>query len=422
MEADMKPSIVLLLSLALLSCNQVEAPLADLAKVEKNLAFTCKHEIIPAPPAETELLFNYARWLQKNNQLGRDGSVDVLVERLYRIASENGHFKASINLQNGAMRGVFNLRGNEHLPMSQQLIEAGVASGYYFVGMFLNQGSAGLQQDLAVALRYFRKAADEGSAVAQYSIGEKLEPRRASPEIALKMYRCAAEQGHGKAAIALGVYLKNNGKYQQALEVFQLGIAAGNSSASSRLSRGFKGVSDVEDLYFLDQEMDIGRAERYEKIWDVLASYSYAAPSVPEINDIVPLPPAKLPKWDGKLQWLEAYLANVAPDKPGEALITKLAEAKGLDPLTGKPLPGSPAFSQADLYPSRSYTGELCSTSGYWTKIELCRECAVDGPIARYIDKGEVMPPLLMRHYKRRHWPWSDKTTEYVEPVEWKLI
>ncbi|WP_039791998.1 DUF6396 domain-containing protein, partial [Pseudomonas agarici] len=76
--------------------------------------------------------------------------------------------------------------------------------------------------------------------------------------------------------------------------------------------------------------------------WSLLANYSYANPSVPEINEILPLPPAKLPAWDGKLQWLEARLANVRPQKPHEALIQQLAKAKLLEPATGKPMPGSP--------------------------------------------------------------------------------
>ena len=110
-----------------------------LTEIKANLAFTCVHETIPEPTAEADFLFQYARWLQKNNQLKQDKSVNSEIERLYRIASENDHYKANINLQNGAMRGHFNVRDDEHLRMSQQLIDAGVATGYYFVGTFLRR-------------------------------------------------------------------------------------------------------------------------------------------------------------------------------------------------------------------------------------------------------------------------------------------
>ncbi|UGA40268.1 DUF6396 domain-containing protein [Chromobacterium haemolyticum] len=85
---------------------------------------------------------------------------------------------------------------------------------------------------------------------------------------------------------------------------------------------------------------DDERSRRYKIISDVLSDYSYAHPKVPELDEIVPLPPAPLPAWDGKLKWLEAFKANVAPEKPSEALMSKQAAAKGLDPKTGRPLNG----------------------------------------------------------------------------------
>ncbi|WP_455885708.1 DUF6396 domain-containing protein, partial [Pseudomonas spelaei] len=216
----------------------------------------------------------YARWLQKNNQLKQDKTVDAEIERLYRIAAENKHYKANINLQNGAMRGKFKLRGDEHLRLSQQLIDAGVATGYYFVGIFLQQGGAGLKQDEEMSLRYFRKAADEGSALAQYLIGEKLEPIDIAPKVALQMYRCAAAQGNGEAANSLGIDLKIEGEYQNALEAFQMGVAAGTSTSASRLNKGFRNPPPSDQLYYLGQQQDLERAERYEKIWRILANYS----------------------------------------------------------------------------------------------------------------------------------------------------
>ncbi|QPO23898.1 sel1 repeat family protein [Pseudomonas sp. Y39-6] len=343
--------LLLLSSLLLAACNNGDAltylnqdlPMNPIAEAKEKLTFTCVHETIPQPSAGTDVLFQYARWLQKNNQLKQDETVDAEIERLYRIAAENGHYKANINLQNGTMRGKFKLRGDEHLRLSQQLIDANVATGYYFIGLFLKSGSAGLKQDPEMALRYFRKASDQGSALAQAFVGDKLAPINIAPDIARQMRRCAAEQGHGDAAGALGINLKNMGLFQQALEVLQMGVAAGDESSASRLGKGFRGPQPDDQLYYIGQQEDLERAERYEKIWRILANYSYAAPKVPEINDILPLPPAKLPAWDGKLQWLEARLANVPPEKPSEALIQQLAKAKLLEPTTGRPTPASPA-------------------------------------------------------------------------------
>jgi hypothetical protein len=422
---------ILLSSLLLAACNNGDAltdlnqdlPMNPIAEAKEKLTFTCVHETIPQPSAGADVLFQYARWLQKNNQLKQDETVDAEIERLYRIAAENGHYKANINLQNGTMRGKFKLRGDEHLRLSQQLIDANVATGYYFIGLFLKSGSAGLKQDPEMALRYFRKASDQGSALAQAFVGDKLAPINIAPDIARQMRRCAAEQGHGDAAGALGINLKNMGLFQQALEVLQMGVAAGDESSASRLGKGFRGPQPDDQLYYIGQQEDLERAERYEKIWRILANYSYAAPKVPEINDILPLPPAKLPAWDGKLQWLEARLANVPPEKPSEALIQQLAKAKLLEPATGRPTPDSPAFIKAS-YPEPTCTsGQACPQTGYWRAFSLSRDVYArfnDGVIRRF-EKNEIMPTLQIESHKPR-FLLPDIITVNEESIEWRLL
>jgi hypothetical protein len=405
-----------------ISTSTKETPLNPSTGIKAKLAFTCVHEQIPAASAEADMLFQYARWLQKNNQLKQDKTVDAEIERLYRIASENGHHKANVNLQNGAMRGTFKLRGKEHLRMSEQLIDAGVATGYYFVGIFLQHGAAGLQKDHEIALRYYRKAADEGNALAQAYIADKLAPIDVAPDVARQMRRCAAEQGHGKSALALGVHFKNKGKYQEALELFQMGVVAGNDGAAGRLEKGFRDPKPDNRLHYLGQQEDLERAERYKKIWKILSGYSYANPKVPEINEILPLPPAPLPAWDGKLQWLEERLANIPPEKPSETLINQLAKAKLLDPATGQGLPGSPAFSQSHLSAPNCHSGQACPVSGYWKVGWLPRHYSVDRSVARYFEQGEILPTQLVQRYQMRTWPFSDRITRHEQAVEWYLL
>ena len=406
------------------STSTKEKPLNPLTEAKAKMAFNCVHEQVPTPSAETDVLFKYARWLQKNNQLKQDKSVDAEIERLYRIASENGHYKANINLQNGAMRGYFRLRGEEHLRMSEQLIDAGVATGYYFVGIFLQNGSAGLQKDHEIALRYYRKAADQGSALAQYYVGEKLEPIDIAPKVALQMYSCAAEQGNGKAATSLGVYLSEVGQYQEALEAFQLGVAAGDETAAGFLDDGFRSPEPADELNYLGQPEDLERADRYEKIWKILSGYSYANPKVPEINEIVPLPPATLPSWDGKLQWLEERLANIPPEKPSEALINQLAKAKVLEPATGRPMPGSSAFIQIDYIKRPTcISGQACTHTGYWLAESIAGQSwsRLEKGEPRRFEKGEIMPTLNVKHRHSRLL-LADRVTVEEENIEWRLF
>ncbi|MNG76554.1 hypothetical protein D3C79_350800 [compost metagenome] len=384
---------------------------------DERLAFFCNHEDFRSASKEVDQLFQYARWLQKNNQLKRDLVIYSEIEALYRIAAENGHVKANINLQNGAMRGHFKLRGHEYLRLNEQLIDARVATGYLFVGYFLEQGGAGLKKDPEMALRYFRKAADEGNAEAQYLVSEKLAPINIAPAIAQQMRRCAAEQGHGKAAVALGVSLRRDGDYRGALEVFQMGIAGGYEQAAGYLDDGFRGPEPTKIIHFLGQTKDLERADRYHKIWRILANYSYASPKVPEINEIVPLPPAKLPPWDGKLQWLEERLANIPPEKPSEALILRLAKEKVLDPATGKPMPGSPAFKKASFPIMTCHSGEACPESGYWKAMIASWEETI-----QHFEEGQIMPKLLQQWRTPRIWPLSDKIGQSENPVKWGLL
>ena len=427
----MRPTF-LLSCLLLAACGSVGAhnpktkdiPVNPLTEIKAKLVFDCVHEQIPAPTAEADVLFQYARWLQKNNQLKPDKTVDVEIERLYRIAAENNHYKANINLQNGAMRGQFTLRSTEHLRLSQQLIEADVATGFYFIAIFLQQGSAGLQKDPEMALRYFRKAADRGNDQAQYFVGDKLAPIDLAPDIARKMRRCAAEQGNGKAAVELGVNLKGKKQYKEALEAFQFGVAAGDETSASFLEYGFRNPPTSDELDYLGQQQDLERAERYERIGTVLSNYSYANPTVPEINEILPLPPAKLPAWDGKLQWLEARLANVPPEKPSAALINQLAKAMVLDPATGKPMPGSPSFSETQFLEPTCPSNSACPESGYW-KIMWSgegRHVLLDRNVPRYFKQGEIMPEARFGFYRKQLWPLSDKPMETQLGVTWGLL
>ena len=421
--------LLILACLALAACDGGTSPTSvkketdvdPLSTINTRLAFTCKHENIPQPSAESDVLFKYARWLQKNNQLKEDVKVDAEIERLYRIAAENGHDKANINLQNGAMRGHFHLSGAERLRMSQALIDAGVASGYYFVAIYLQHGAAGLQQDDEMALRYYRKAADEGNAQAQAYVGDKLAPAKMAPDIARQMLHCAAEQGEAEAANSLGNIYAVEKKYKEAVESFQLGVAAGDESSAGFLEHGFESQDSTDRLYYLDLEKDPERASRYERIGEILGNYSYAHPVVTEINDIVPLPPARLPAWDGKLKWLEERKANIPPAKPTESLIAELAKAKQLNPATGRPLPSSPHFNKDDVAQLLCRSGEACPKSGYW-QLAWIPNSGISKEETRYFKQGDIMPTDLVERFTPRPWPLKDKRVLEEQWIDWRFI
>lgn len=316
---------------------------SDMAGLKPDAAFTCAKEAdrIPQRDSEAEQLYQHARWLRRNNLLKDDPAVYPAIERLVRIATAYGHDKANLALRgmlkNGQAKSLNPIK--ESVDLVEDLIQRGIPGGYYDMGNYLMQGY-GVVGDFDLGKRYYRKAADLGSPDAQYLIGDKLvDTRRHPPEvvvIGLQMLRCAAEQGHAEAALGLGVYIYEE-KPKEAMEAYQWGAKAGDSQSASRMEDGFTITDPSRGLYLGQTQPDPERARRYRVISEFLSNYDYLGPKVPEIDAIVPLPPAKLPAWDGKFKWLEEFKADVPPPLPFEKRIEEMARAKGLDPKTGRP-------------------------------------------------------------------------------------
>ena len=420
---------VLLAALTLTACSKENSmpTVPDLATVRANLAFTCVYEADHLPPLdpEADVLFKYARYLQK-----LEGPKDFDdVARYYRIAAAHGHYKANSNLQKLVSEGMASspLPQRESVALASQLIDAGVPSGYYDIGYYLNLGY-GLKQDKEMALRYFRKAADLGNADAQFYVGDLLAPRDNAPEIARQMRQCATEQGHGEAAGTLGVNLSGKKHFPEAVAAFQKGVIAGDSMSASFLEDGFKAPPPSDGLNYLALPNDPERSRRYELIWRFLIRNDGRNPKVPDIDQIVPLPPAKLPPWDGTFQWQKEQDAAVPLEKPSVELINRLSEAKNLDPATGLPLTTSAKTAQTTTSAAeqkalplgtKASTGEQCPQRGLW----CVRGAASISGSRREFEKGDILPPLTA--YDPRPFAWMDSLLgmrEQSADVTWELI
>ncbi|PHO19760.1 hypothetical protein FXB68_11425 [Aggregatibacter actinomycetemcomitans] len=144
-----------------------------------------------------------------------------------------------------------------------------------------------------------------------------------------QLLSCASAQGLGKASVMLGIGLQRKNEYQQALEVFHQGTKNGNDSSARRLANAFSGKPKEGEMYFLDLSEDQERSKRYKIIEDYLSEKDYLQPKVPDLDEIVPLPPAPLPDWDGKIAF-QRWFEGEAPPKPSEALMFKLANQAGV--------------------------------------------------------------------------------------------
>ena len=312
-------------------------------QLKANLAFVCKHEEKPKLLPETQQLYNYALYHDLHNMwTGKRGdAVWNGLARYYRIAAMNGDYKANIRLQYLLKSGRISsdMPQTEVHNLNEELAKQLPATAYYNLYGYLDVGY-GVRTEKDGKYAYLRKAADLGSREAQYVVGDILtdindeETRLLRLKIYDQLLACASEQGLGQASVMLGIGLQSKKEYQQALEVFHQGTKNGNDSSARRLAHAFSGKPKEGEMYFLNLSEDSERSRRYKIIGDYLSDKDYLQPKVPDLDDIVPLPPAPLPKWDGKIAF-QRWFEGEAPSKPDEALVRRLAWQAGLNGDTG---------------------------------------------------------------------------------------
>jgi TPR repeat protein len=355
-------SIAICLALALCACSNKDNPMptqADWSAVRAKLAFTCVHEADHLPPLDpqADTLFQYALFLEKN-----PGPKDYdAAARYYRIAAAYGHYKANHNLQLLVSTGQASSphAARETVDLAEQLIAAGIPGGYYDMGHFLELGY-GVKQDEGKARIYFRKAADLGSPEGQYYVGNLLSSKDRAPDISRQMMECAVDQGYGKAGSYLGIDLVDRQLYAEAVEALQKGVAAGDATSAFALQHGFN-TKPSDEMYYLGLVNDHERSHRYGLIWKFLNDHDGLNPKVPDIDQIAPLPPAKLPEWNGTFQWQKEQEATKPPQKPDGKLVERLAREKTLDPATGLPLaPAKSAKEECAPLRTVARTGQAC--------------------------------------------------------------
>ena len=108
------------------------------------------------------------------------------------------------------------------------------------------------------------------------------------------------------------------------------------------------------DMEYVGLPGDPERARRYRAIAEFMRVNDGRKPKVPDIEQIVPLPPAQLPPWDGTFQWQREQNPAVPAQKPSDELIERLSKDKNLDPATGLPLTASASESAETDQPANA--------------------------------------------------------------------
>ena len=311
-------------------------------QLQANLEFVCKHEEKSELSQETQQLYNYALYHDLHNMwTGKRGdAVWNGLARYYRIAAMNGDYKANIRLQYLLKSGRISsdMPQTEVHNLNEELAKQLPATAYYNLYGYLDVGY-GVRTEKDGKYAYLRKAADLGSREAQYVVGDILTDIKDEGTLQqrLKIYEqllsCSSEQGFGEASEMLGLGYESDKEYSKALEAFHQGVKNGSALSANILAKIFKHTRE-EYLEELNLQEDQERVRRYKIIWDYLSDKDYLQPKVPDLDDIVPLPPAPLPEWDGKIAF-QRWFEGEAPPKPDEALVRRLAWKAGLNGDTG---------------------------------------------------------------------------------------
>ncbi|MEX5683569.1 DUF6396 domain-containing protein [Pseudomonas silesiensis] len=331
--------LILCLFAFVAACSKKEEQMIDASRLDfayERLEFHCSREVdsLPALDADADVLYRYSLYLDKLK-----GKKDYNeIARYYRIAAAHDHYKAATNLQfllsTGQARSPH--ASKEAVDLAEYFIGKGIPGAYYDMAHYLESGY-GVKQDVTASKAYFRRSADMGNPDAQYYIGKLLSYVPNGGDIMRAMYKCAMEQGHPLAGRDYASYSKVLGLYQESLEGYQYATRSGNANSARNLSKSFNGPVASDRLYYLSLQRDVERVERYHEIYNFLTRHEHLGAKVPDLESIVPLPPAILPEWDGTFQW-KRERDSAVPVIPSPDLIEKLSAEKGLDPSTGLPL------------------------------------------------------------------------------------
>lgn len=183
---------------------------------------------------------------------------------------------------------------------------AGLPWGFYELGEAYRSGDHGISDDKNIAGAYYLKAAQLGSPDAQMSLAF-LYAEAGRFDAAESMNQCAYRQGHGRAAETLGAHSEAKGDYKEAVKYLHSGVKFGCRECADSLFLLFDGKTNPTGsrivLDAIGAKVDPERAKRYRALSDALNNSKDLKFS--RLDQVLPLPPAKLPQWHGVADAIE---------------------------------------------------------------------------------------------------------------------
>ncbi|MES2742299.1 MAG: DUF6396 domain-containing protein [Pseudomonadota bacterium] len=296
--------------------------------------FVCEIEATKVPPidAEAEAWFLEARALEGPETVDDDRDYKKIVQ-LTRQAAERHHWKAMLNLASLYLERRDPQFGvEEALKTVEQAMRLGIPAAYDRMGTYHMNGT-GVRGDVTRAYAFWQKAAQMGSPHAMAFLGNKLTAGEDLPKdsmwanvpVGVKMMECALAQGFGPVAEDLSYWYavprapdgriigeRTSETRARAIKVLHEGVKLGCADCASSLWIEFDHPFDRS--YMLAPFIDAARGERYRilsRALDVDSDRRF-----PNLDKVLPLPPAHLPSWDGKRDTLLEAAMGVSLHRP----------------------------------------------------------------------------------------------------------
>ena len=397
--------------------------------------FTCRQQAAsaPVPTPQAQEWHEQALTLTSGDRWANERDWPQAM-KLWEQAAAQGHWKAELMwlqiARTGAgidgEKGRFRVEPQpEEVVVSRMeaLMRQGVADAFFWMGEFHGSGY-GVDFSTDRAWAFYELAADLGSPLAQTEIADVLGLGRRDMEkpgvaewsnlpLLYRLLECAHAQGYGRASYELGSNLNVDakgerifapsttpqGQFARALQILHDGVKFGSEESANSLFAAFDD-GDARVNHWIDPS----RARRYKTLADAL----WLNPDLrfPNLDKVLPLPPAQLPQWDGKPKSLinAAKGVRLAPQPvttsahqlpshdrahipPGHSLQVPA----GLAHLTRTPLAGIPS-----VWLGGRYSSDLARAAhtGYW-QVRVRPAQPHDQPFTTHLRREFAqLPPL----------------------------
>ncbi|WP_179405473.1 tetratricopeptide repeat protein [Burkholderia guangdongensis] len=361
------------------STSKPSLTMSDLPRNEKlplfdphRKSFTCVYQNQHVPPVDPQAELWFQRALALDNpDLYYQNRDYPKIYQLYVQAADHGHWKAMLNLASLILSdypGVPQHDPEIAIRWVEKAMQLGVPDAYDMMGTYHQNGLI-KGGDATSAYAFFQRAADMGSPSAMTFLGEKLDATYDDSDgefwgnlpIATQMLECALAQGYGDAAEELGfVYARARtaDAKRHALAVLQEGVKLGSAKCASKLSIEFDGFN-LTNGRNLPGSIDKARADRYRVVKGALEHYQGRL-KLPNLDKVLPLPPAPLPKWDGNAKTLIDAAKPVS--QPAKSEKNSLQQGRSF-------VPDGHAVAALDRGVLTATGAQMVPKTGYWLAL-----------------------------------------------------